>query len=272
MQTRHVSTAAMLLAMSFGAWAQVGEPTTTPRSPAVQPTPGVVSPATRDTVRPGTMAGDATRRNPNRSTAQFDADRDQLENALARAQSRDDYRATIEREGYTISAINDDRPEYLEYEVVKGGRSYEVQLEFDDGARRATDIDVANNLWRADSTERMMEDSNWRPTAPLVADPERRFSDRRYMAGWTTERERLQQTLRPNQDVQAVRTQLEQLGYRITAVNDRDPDYLEYEIVKGDNSYEVQIDVDEATRRATEIDVAANLWEADSTERRKTGS
>ncbi len=277
MQTRHLSTAALLLAMSFGAWAQSADSmTSSTKSPATQPTEGTVSPATRDTVRPdmrsdgGGTTGTTTGMAGRPMAREDDAD-DRLEEMLKSAQSRDDYRSMLEREGYMISAINADRPEYLEYEVVKGGRSHEVQIEFDDRATKATDIDVTSNMWRADSTKQMMEDSNWRPTAPLAVDPEGRYSDRRYMAGWTSEREQLQQALKPNQDVKAVRQQLEKMGYQITSVNDRDPDYVEYEIVKGDNSYEVQIDVDENTRRATEIDVAANLWETDRTEEAKTG-
>ena len=56
-------------------------------------------------------------------------------------------------------------------------------------------------------------------------------------------------------------------GYKVTAVNDREKDYVEYEIAKGDNSYEVQIDLDPATQTAKKIDVTSNLWEAEATDR-----
>lgn len=39
-------------------------------------------------------------------------------------------------------------------------------------------------------------------------------------------------------------------GYRITSVNYDDPDYFEYEVVKGDQAYEIQIDIDTATGTA----------------------
>ena len=55
----------------------------------------------------------------------------------------------------------------------------------------------------------------------------------------------------------------------ITSVNDREADYVEYEIVKGDNSYEVQIDLDPTTKLGKEVDVTSNLWEAESTDRTK---
>ena len=59
---------------------------------------------------------------------------------------------------------------------------------------------------------------------------------------------------------------LEGLGYRVTAVNDRKLDHMEFEIVKGVNSYEVQIDVDPTSRMARKIDVTSNLWEAEATD------
>lgn len=53
----------------------------------------------------------------------------------------------------------------------------------------------------------------------------------------------------------------------MTAVNDREKDYVEYEIVKGENSYEVQIDLDSKTGMGSKINVTSNLWEAEATER-----
>lgn len=57
---------------------------------------------------------------------------------------------------------------------------------------------------------------------------------------------------------------LEQLGYRVTAVNYDDDDYVEYEIVRGKDTWEIQIDLDE-DRRASEIAVVPNLWKAKET-------
>jgi hypothetical protein len=61
---------------------------------------------------------------------------------------------------------------------------------------------------------------------------------------------------------------LRDLGYTITSVNYNSPDYVEYEVVKGDRSYEVQMDLDEDTGRATDIDIDPNIWKADRTEAR----
>jgi hypothetical protein len=152
--------------------------------------------------------------------------------------------------------------------VVKGKRSYEVQIDFDKGSARATEVDVTANMWRADSTKRMLDDANYKPAA-LRADPDSRFSDRRYMRAWTDEKERLEKALAPNQTVAAYKNTVERMGYKITAVNDRESDYVEYEILKGDNSYEVQIDLDPKTRMGKEIDIASNVWDAKGTERAK---
>ena len=59
--------------------------------------------------------------------------------------------------------------------------------------------------------------------------------------------------------------QLKKMGYQVTSVNDRDKGHVEYEVVKGDNSYEVQIDLEGG--KAKKLDVASNVWQSDATER-----
>jgi hypothetical protein len=221
-------------------------------------------------------AADSTNTPPSRSQTtnpsardMRDSDRERLAQQLQAAQSRADYAKVLEDNGYRISAINADKPDYLEYEVVKADRSYEVQLDFDKGSAKATKVDVTANLWRADSTKRMLQDPAYKPTAALTADPKSRYSDRRYIKAADDEKERLQKLMTPNQSVAAYKGMIEKMGYRITAVNDREPDYVEYEIVKGNNSYEVQIDLDPKTKLGKKIDVATNVWEAEGTERAK---
>lgn len=84
--------------------------------------------------------------------------------------------------------------------------------------------------------------------------------------GWYKGEDRLDQRLQPGQSPAAYREQLRELGYKVTAVNYNTPDYVEYEVVKGDRTYEVQIDVDDDTGLATEIDIAANVWKTDVTQ------
>jgi hypothetical protein len=195
------------------------------------------------------------------------ADREQLEQKLRAGMNRMDYQKILKDNGYRISAINEDKKDYVEYEVVKAGSSYEVQIDFDKGATRATKVEVENNMWRADGTERMMKDERYMPTAPLVADTTGRYSDRRNMQGWTDEKDRLEKAMPMNLKAADYRSKIESMGYKVTAVNDRDKDYVEYEIVKGENSYEVQIDLDPRTGMARKVDVTSNLWEADATDK-----
>jgi hypothetical protein len=241
---RHLLTLAAA-SVCMSAWAADPQPARTAPSP--------YAPVTGTTAPINTMQDD---------------ERDRLEQQLRGVQSRADYAKLLQDNGYRISAINADKPDYLEYEVVKGKRSYEVQIDFDKGSARATEVDVTANMWRADSTKRMLDDANYKPAA-LRDDPDSRFSDRRYMRAWTDEKERLEKALAPNQTVAAYKNTIERMGYKITAVNDRESDYVEYEILKGDNSYEVQIDLDPKTRMGKEIDIASNVWDAKGTERAK---
>lgn len=57
---------------------------------------------------------------------------------------------------------------------------------------------------------------------------------------------------------------LEAAGYQVTAVNYDTRDYVEYEIVRGDETFEVQIDLDE-NHLASEIAVVGNVWVANET-------
>jgi hypothetical protein len=192
-----------------------------------------------------------------------------LERELQAVQSRADYAKVLEGNGYRISAINADKPNYLEYEVVKNNHSYEVQLDFDNGATKASKIDVTTNMWRAESTKKMMKDAQYKPATALTADPDGRYSDRKYMKAWNDEKDRLEKTLALNQPLAAYKSSLERMGYKITSVNDRKADHVEYEIVKGNNSYEVQIDLDPKTKLGKDIDVTTNVWDAAGTDRAK---
>jgi hypothetical protein len=57
------------------------------------------------------------------------------------------------------------------------------------------------------------------------------------------------------------------MGWKVTSVNYDKPDYVEYEILKGDTSYEVQVDIDKNSHKATKVDVVTNACKTDATER-----
>ncbi len=201
--------------------------------------------------------------------AEFKSDKEQLETKLQAATGRTDYVKILEQNGYRISSVNADKPDYLEYEIVKGDRSYEVQLDFKDNAPKATKVDVTTNMWRTDATKKMLADANYKHAGPMVAGADNRYSERRYMKGWADEKAQLEKALPVGMKAADIKAKIEQMGYKISSVNDREKDYLEYEIVKGDNSYEVQVDMDPKTMLSKEVDVTTNVWEAEATERAK---
>jgi hypothetical protein len=77
------------------------------------------------------------------------------------------------------------------------------------------------------------------------------FSDREHRDQWEKEKQELARLLKPGEGRDFYRRQLEKSGYNITSVNYDKPDYIEYEVVKGDRSYEVQIDLDSKSNKAT---------------------
>ncbi len=80
------------------------------------------------------------------------------------------------------------------------------------------------------------------------------------------EKHRLEKLLRPGMDAADYMRELQSLGYTITARNDRSREAIEYEIVKGRESYEVKLRRDRISGKVVAVDVTANLWRADGTE------
>ena len=84
---------------------------------------------------------------------------------------------------------------------------------------------------------------------------------------WNQGQAELQKQLAPGTPAADYRKKIEGLGYQITSTNYNNKDYLEYELVKGDMTWEVQIDVADKTNKATKVDVVSNTWKTDATER-----
>jgi len=196
--------------------------------------------------------------------ADLDEERDRLERELSRVTERAGFAAAIEAQGYRLASVNVDQPDYVEFEIVKDRASHEVRIKFDPESKKVRDLDVDRNMWLSETTERMLEDPAYVPAAPLVPAPDGGSSDRSRIDSWEDEKDRLE-TLLEGRELSAIVSELEQSGYQITSTNDREPNYVEYEIAKGDNTYEVQVEVDAESRRAREVDVTTNLWRARST-------
>jgi hypothetical protein len=114
-------------------------------------------------------------------------------------------------------------------------------------------------------------------TWPVIAaergsDNPSRYSDRDRMKSSKDDEDKLEQVLKTGEEKAFYRRELEKMGWQITSVNYDKPDYLEYEIVKGDNSYEVQINFDKNSHKASKVDVTTNAWQTEATENAlKTG-
>jgi chitodextrinase len=218
------------------------------------------------------VSGDVGRRTPAYSDRDqmksWTDEKDRLEKALRTGEGQEYYRAELGKLGYRITAVNNNDPDYLEYEIVKGSNTYEVQIDLDKATGTAKKIDVTTNMWKAEATEKALKDAKYNvdySEATAAASP--RSSDRARMKTWTSEKERLEKTLKAHQAKSYYPQALKDLGYQITAVNNDESDYVEYEIVKGQDSYEVQIDLDKKTGKAKKVDVTTNMWQADATDK-----
>lgn len=189
------------------------------------------------------------------------AERDQLESELKTGQKADAYMAQLTKMGYTITAVNDQEPGYLEFEIVKGHNSHEVQIDRDKASGLATKIDVTANMWRADSTKAVLKGKTAEPMKTA------KYSDRTYQKGWSDDKGALEKAMPPGQAPAFYASKLKQMGYQITSTNEADKTEKEYEVVKGNHSYEVQLNVDDKTGKVKGVDVSSNLWQSDATER-----
>lgn len=200
--------------------------------------------------------------------AQLTQTKDQLEEALGTGKDKAYYRQALEKLGYFITAVNSDDADYLEYEVIKAGDSYEVQVDFKNGV--STEVDVTTNIWKADATRAALKDKDYRYVYPAALTPNSKdVSDRVRSKAWAGEKDAVEKELGVGHDRAYYRTALEKMGYKVTSVNDNEADNLEMEVVKGDTSYEVEVEFDTKTRKSTSVDVSTNMWEAESTERVK---
>ena len=94
-------------------------------------------------------------------------------------------------------------------------------------------------------------------------------SDRVMAKDADAQRDQLQAALNGLETPTAVTAKLNQLGFMVTAINDADKSYIEYEVVKGHNSHEVKMDL--KANKVVKLDVAPNLWRAESTKQALEG-
>lgn len=195
----------------------------------------------------------------------WSSEQEKLEQALKVGASKADYRKLLADNGYIITAINKDTADYVEYEVVKGDHSYEVQIDLDKKTGMGSKVDVDRNQWRADATVAAMRSGKAALASKTLSNGDA-YSDRAHGKVWTDQKEKLEKGLAPGKDLAFYTGELKKMGYQITSTNDREKNYVEFEIVKGRDSFEVQIDLDDAGK-ARKVDVTSNLWQAEATEK-----
>jgi uncharacterized protein YmfQ (DUF2313 family) len=193
-------------------------------------------------------------------------DKEGLERTLKTGEEKDFYRRELEKLGWMITAVNYDKPDYVEYEIVKGDQSFEVQVDIDKNSHKATKVDVVTNAWKADATKQALKNGKKIEYPKRTTANPQRFSERDRMKSSKNDKEKLEQVLKTGEEKAFYRRELEKMGWKITSVNYDKPDYVEYEIVKNDTSYEVQIDLDKNSHKASKVDVAMNAWKTDATE------
>lgn len=201
--------------------------------------------------------------------AQLRHTRAQLAEELGTGKDRAYYRQTLENLGYHITSVNRDDPDYLEYEIIKAGDSYEVQVDFKNSV--STFINVAPNLWKARATREALKDENYRYTYPTsVTANAHEVSDRVRSKAWAEEKPVVERELGVGHDRSYYPAVLHKMGYTVTAVNDVAADTLEMEVVKGDTSYDIKVEFDAKTLKSTAIDVSPNSRESEAIERAKS--
>lgn len=99
----------------------------------------------------------------------------------------------------------------------------------------------------------------------VLADKGVKYSDRERMKTWIGEKKNLEQTLKARASKAAYLKTLADDGYTITSNNTDTADHVEYEVLKGDQSYEVQIELHKKTSMGSKVDVDRNMWRADAT-------
>ena len=188
-----------------------------------------------------------------------------LQQALKVGEEKAFYRRELAKMGWQVTSVNYDKPDYLEYEIVKADKTFEVQVNFDKNSHKSTKVDVAWNGWQTDATKEALKDKK-KIDHPKTASNPKLFSDRDRMKSSKNDKERLEKALKTGEEKAFYRRELEKMGWQITSVNYDKPDYSEYEIVKGDKTFEVQVDFDKNSHKATKVDVTSNIWKANATE------
>ena len=196
----------------------------------------------------------------------------ELQKELAPGEQADAYLKKIEELGYKVTSTNYSDSDYLEYELVKGDQTWEVQIDVNEDTRRATEVEIVTNLWKTDATEQALANNRNRAGAAEATKSESHrtaaLRNNPYSERDRTTTEQLVEelkTLPTGHDKQFYKDTLQKQGFEISRVNTDDSDELDLEAVKNGRSVQMDIDFDEETGKSTEIDVSSLWAESEST-------
>jgi len=178
----------------------------------------------------------------------------ELQKQLAPGAPAADYRKKIEGLGYKITSTNYNNEDYLEYELVKGDMTWEVQIDVDDKTHKATEVKTVTNVWKTDATEQALGRDVVASDKPMYRNP---YSERDRVSVSRLIKE--VEALPVGKDKQFYKDALAKNGYEVTRINTDDKELLSLEAVKGANSVELNVAFNDKTGKSTSID-ADSMW------------
>jgi hypothetical protein len=196
-----------------------------------------------------------------------------LQKNLPPGQPADVYRKKMEDLGYKITATNDKKADYQEYELVKGDQTWKVKIKVDDSTHKATKVNVVSNMWKSDETKQELEREKSHVGSTSTSSTTRRTAadrNNQHSAAARLTSDQLINELKSlpvERDKQFYKEALRQRGYDIARIDKDEKDELELEAVKNGHSVKMDVDFNKDTGKSTKVD-ASSLWtESESTAR-----
>jgi hypothetical protein len=194
---------------------------------------------------------------------------EELRQGLPKGELRTFYPKKIDELGYEMTALNYSDEDYLEYEVLKGVHSYEVQIDIDKETQKATEIEIDPNRWMTESTERAIDRNK---LLAAMDDPDfyvvfygYRYSDRDQVR--VEEMVKNLEGLPTGKDATFYKNELKRLGYTIGKIHADDKEALKLEAVRNARSVAFSVTFDAQTGQSTKVNAAPLWWESAATER-----
>jgi hypothetical protein len=202
-------------------------------------------------------------------TTAWEHGQEELRQGLPTGELRTFYPRKLNELGYEMTALNYSDEDYLEYEVVKGAYSYEVQIDIDEKTQKATEIEIDPNRWMTESTERALDRNK---LLAAIDDPDfyvvfygYRYSDRDQAR--VEEMVKNLEGLPTGNDAAFYKDELKRRGYTISKIHTDDKEALKLEMVKNARSVAFAVTFDPQTGQSTDVNAAPLWWESAATER-----